>query len=87
MKLAPSTPLTMTLDPIRKSRLGPMLFWPLLCLALGLLLWGSVLVKERSDLELADATALKDAASYAEAYEHYVARSLSQIDQITMQLK
>ena len=61
--------------------------WPLVCLTLGLLLWGSVFVKERSDLALADSTAPKDAASYAEAYEHYVARSLSQIDQITMQLK
>ena len=77
----------MTLDSIRKSTLWPTLFWPLVCLALTLLLWGSVLVKERSDLALADSTALKDAASYAEAYEHYVARSLSQIDQITMQLK
>lgn len=46
-----------------------------------------MLLKARSDLDLAGSTALKDAASYAEAYEHYVARSLSQIDQITMQLK
>lgn len=86
-KPTPSIVSRMTIDYFRKSTLGPMLFWPLACLVLGLLLWGSVLVKARSDLELTGSAALKDAASYSEAYEHYVARSLSQIDQITMQLE
>ncbi|SMP63987.1 diguanylate cyclase (GGDEF) domain-containing protein [Noviherbaspirillum suwonense] len=82
-----STGSKLTIDYFRKSAVGPLLFWPLLCLVLGLLMWGAVLIKARSDLELVGGTAVKDAASYAEAYEHYVARSLSQIDQITMQLK
>ena len=69
------------------STLGPLLPWPVTCLLLACLVWGFTLFKARSDLELVGKTALKDAASYAEAYEHYVARSLSQIDQITMQLK
>ena len=77
----------MTRNHFRKNTLLASLFWPLSCLALGLLMWGSVLLKAHSDLALIDGAALKDAAAYAEAYEHYVARSLSQVDQITMQLK
>ena len=86
-KPALPTESRMTTDYFKTNTLGALLFWPLICLGLGLLMWGSVLVKARSDLELIDSAALKDAAAYAEAYEHYVARSLSQIDQITMQLK
>ena len=86
-KPALPTESRMTTDYFKKNTLRALLFWPLICLGLGLLMWGSVLVKARSDLELIDSAALKDAAAYAEAYEHYVARSLSQIDQITMQLK
>jgi diguanylate cyclase (GGDEF)-like protein len=72
---------------LKKHSVLPLLFWPLICVALASLMWGWVLVKDRSDRDLVNSAALKDAASYAEAYEHYVARSISQIDQITMQLK
>ena len=77
----------MTHNDFKKNSFPASLFGPLICIALGLLMWGSVLLKAHSDLERIDSAALKDAAAYAEAYEHYVARSLSQIDQITMQLK
>lgn len=84
---APSSELSTKIKHLRKGTIGPLLLWPLVCLLLTFLLWGIMLFKARSDLELEAIAALKDAASYAEAYEHYVARSLSQIDQVTMQLK
>nr|WP_314629111.1 EAL domain-containing protein [uncultured Noviherbaspirillum sp.] len=87
IKLASPSPSETMPGNARTSTLGPLLLWPVACLLLACLVWGVTLVKARSDLELVGKTGLKDAASYAEAYEHYVARSLSQIDQITMQLK
>lgn len=84
---APPPESRTTIEKPEKSTPWSLLLWPLACLLLAALIWATVLLKARSDLDLAGSTALKDAASYAEAYEHYVARSLSQIDQITMQLK
>ena len=64
-KPAPFTPPGLTTDYFSKSIWRPLLFWPLVCLLLGSLLWGYVLARARSDLELVDSTTLRDAASYA----------------------
>jgi diguanylate cyclase (GGDEF)-like protein len=63
------------------------LFWPVLALFVCAAIW--LVTISRADAELARANTLasRDAASFAQAYEQYITRSVGQMDQITMQLK
>lgn len=62
-------------------------FWPLVCLVAGALLWlfiGSRITTEKRALEQ---RALQDSVALSRVYASYLARSLEQMDQITMHVK
>jgi diguanylate cyclase (GGDEF)-like protein len=60
---------------------------PIICLILGLLLWGAMLAKLEKERCAAEADALNDVTSYAENYAEYLAQSIEVIDQLTLQIK
>jgi hypothetical protein len=64
-----------------------LLFWPLLSLVAIAILWTLTAIRTANDHTTLEQTAAHDAASSAEAYEHFLSRSVGQMDQITMQLK
>ena len=75
---------------LKTLRLGErykLLLWPLLALVAMLAIWGSVAVRNSTDRGIAERTALRDAESYAQSYEQFLTRSVSQMDHVTMQLK
>ncbi|MGJ9418029.1 EAL domain-containing protein [Massilia sp. CMS3.1] len=63
------------------------ILWPLLAIFCCLAYWAVTVSRANTEAEQADADLLKEADSYAQAYEQYVTRSIAQMDQITMQLK
>ena len=62
-------------------------FWPALSLIAIVMLWTMSAVRTANEHATLEQTAVHDAASSAEAYEHFLSRSIGQMDQITMQLK
>jgi diguanylate cyclase (GGDEF)-like protein len=69
-----------------KNRL-PVVVWPALALCISAILWTVTLSRAHTEMARAERAGLKEAASYAEAYEQYMTRSVGQMDQVTMQLK
>ena len=63
------------------------LLWPVLASLCCIALWMATVSRASTEAERADALVLKEADTYAQAYEQYVTRSFAQMDQITMQLK
>jgi diguanylate cyclase (GGDEF)-like protein len=63
------------------------ILWPVLATLCCIALWAVTLSRADTEAERADALVLKEADTYAQAYEQYVTRSFAQMDQITMQLK
>jgi len=61
--------------------------WPVLAVLCGAALWAVTILRADGDAERARLLLLKEADTYAQAYEQYVTRSIAQMDQITMQLK
>ncbi|MBD8529330.1 MULTISPECIES: hypothetical protein [unclassified Massilia] len=61
--------------------------WPVLAMLCCIALWMVTLARADTEAERAEALVLKEADTYAQAYEQYVTRSIAQMDQITMQLK
>jgi diguanylate cyclase (GGDEF)-like protein len=63
------------------------LVWPALALMIGAVLWAVTISRADTELARTERDASKAASSYAQAYEQYLARSVGQLDQVTMQLK
>ena len=61
--------------------------WPVLAVLCCAALWAVTILRADGDAERARLLLLKEADTYAQAYEQYVTRSIAQMDQITMQLK
>ncbi|MFC5511679.1 EAL domain-containing protein [Massilia jejuensis] len=61
--------------------------WPVLAALCCIALWIVTLARADTEAERAETLVLKEADTYAQAYEQYVTRSIAQMDQITMQLK
>ncbi len=61
--------------------------WPVLAVLCAAALWAATILRADGDAERARLLLLKEADTYAQAYEQYVTRSIAQMDQITMQLK
>jgi diguanylate cyclase (GGDEF)-like protein len=61
--------------------------WPLLAALAIAALWTGAVNGAAGERTRAEAAALKETGSHAQAYERYVTRSIGQIDQVTMQLK
>jgi diguanylate cyclase (GGDEF)-like protein len=70
-----------------KSNLLQVLLWPLICLALGSLLWFATYAKLNAEKETLLAQGLKDAKSLANGYAKQLNRSIEQVDQITLQVQ
>lgn len=63
------------------------LVWPLICVALGALLWLTMLVKLDDERVALQKNALKEATSLARAYSQNLTRSIEKIDQISLLVK
>jgi diguanylate cyclase (GGDEF)-like protein len=63
------------------------LVWPVLAVVCCAALWTVTLLRADAETRRAHELVLKEADTYAQAYEQYVTRSIAQMDQITMQLK
>ena len=63
------------------------ILWPVLAALCCAALWSFTILRAESDSERTRLQLLKEADTYAQAYEQYVTRSIAQMDQITMQLK
>jgi diguanylate cyclase (GGDEF)-like protein len=63
------------------------LVWPVLAVLCCAALWTVTLLRADAETRRAHDLVLKEADTYAQAYEQYVTRSIAQMDQITMQLK
>jgi diguanylate cyclase (GGDEF)-like protein len=63
------------------------LIWPLVCLGLGLLLWGLSLSKLSNDRAQISEQTARQASSLSKAYAAQLERSVEQIDQVTMNLQ
>jgi len=61
--------------------------WPVLAVLCAAALWAATILRADGDAERSRLLLLKEADTYAQAYEQYVTRSIAQMDQITMQLK
>ncbi len=57
--------------------------WPVLCIIAIAFLWHLTSEKIEADKAALNATALKDAASIAQNYEHHLSGAIEQVDQIT----
>jgi diguanylate cyclase (GGDEF)-like protein len=64
-----------------------LLAWPLACLVLGCLVWGMTFAKLREEKAKTRAYAFHEASSLSKAYAAQLARTVDQIDQITLSLK
>jgi diguanylate cyclase (GGDEF)-like protein len=70
-----------------KGNLFFILVWPVLCFALGGLLWGATLKRLEADRHSLEQNALKNVASLSGAYAQYLTRTIEQMDQIAMQVQ
>ena len=61
--------------------------WPILCLLLGILLWGVILSKSADDRRDEEKAALQEARTLATAYAQYLTRAVEQIDHLTLLVK
>jgi diguanylate cyclase (GGDEF)-like protein len=74
------------LDFLRGS-IYSILAWPFICLLLTALLWGVILTKLENDKTTIKQNAFKHASSLSKGYAEQLARTVDQIDQITLTLK
>ena len=89
--LAPSQDLIRMIKPAisslpRTNRFLAML-WPVLAVLCCIVVWAVAIARADNEARRAENLVLKEADTYAQAYEQYVTRSIAQMDQITMQLK
>jgi diguanylate cyclase (GGDEF)-like protein len=69
------------------NSLARILAGPLLCAALGILLWWATLSKLADDRRALEQNAMKSVASLAGAYAQFLTRTIEQMDQIAMQVQ
>jgi diguanylate cyclase (GGDEF)-like protein len=70
-----------------KNHIGTILLWPAACLLLALVVWGITLSKIGMDREEAEKNAYTLAVSLSDAYSEQLARTVEQIDALTLSLK
>ena len=70
-----------------RSSMHNILIWPSICILLGLLMWGMIHAKLSTDRETLQHAAVKQAGSLSAAYAEQLARTVQQIDQITLNVK
>ncbi|WP_038491793.1 bifunctional diguanylate cyclase/phosphodiesterase [Janthinobacterium agaricidamnosum] len=70
-----------------KSNLRVVLVWPLVGLVLCASMWAVTLLQLKAEKVVAEKHALVTVASLSRAYAQYLARTLEQMDQVTLQLK
>jgi diguanylate cyclase (GGDEF)-like protein/PAS domain S-box-containing protein len=63
------------------------LFWPLACLATGVLLWAAVEHEITAEQRAFERTISSDAVVIAGGFAQYLTRSIEQMDQVTMHIK
>lgn len=73
--------------PFLKGNILPIAVWPLVCVALGTLLWMGMFAKFNEDKRVAETNVLKEAQALSHAYAQYVSRATEQIDQLTLLIK
>ncbi|OGB23673.1 MAG: hypothetical protein A3I66_24405 [Burkholderiales bacterium RIFCSPLOWO2_02_FULL_57_36] len=61
--------------------------WPVICGLLGILMWSIALSELREERDAAENSTYKHAASLSKAYAEQLARSIEQLDQITLSIK
>ena len=88
--LAPSQDVIRMIKPAisslpRTKRFLAML-WPVLAVLCCIVVWAVAIARADNEARRAETLVLKEADTYAQAYEQYVTRSIAQMDQITMQL-
>jgi diguanylate cyclase (GGDEF)-like protein len=66
---------------------GSVLIWPGACLAVGVLLWGTLYYDLNADKRTLEAHAFKVATSLSKGYAQHLARTIEQLDQVTLQAK
>lgn len=69
------------------DRLSNAGLWPAVCLVAIIVLWITTVARTGADTRAVEHDALRDVASYAGAYEHFLDRSVGLMDQTTMHLK
>lgn len=70
-----------------KGSLLMLLAWPALCLVLGTLVWTITLSRLDTEQEAVHAQAMADASHLAKSYADQLARTIEQVDQITLNLR
>ena len=70
-----------------RSCMHIILIWPSMCVLAGLLMWGLIHTKLADERAVLEREALKHAASLSQAYAEQIARTVEQIDQITLNVK
>jgi diguanylate cyclase (GGDEF)-like protein len=66
---------------------GSVLVWPGVCLAVGVLLWGTLYYDLNNDKRTLQAHASKVASSLSKGYAQHLARTIEQLDQVTLHAK
>ncbi|MEN3291078.1 MAG: hypothetical protein V7642_331, partial [Burkholderiales bacterium] len=66
---------------------GSVLVWPGVCLAVGVLLWGTLYYDLNTDKRTLQAHASKVASSLSKGYAQHLARTIEQLDQVTLHAK
>ena len=70
-----------------KEHIGAILLWPAACLLLALVVWGLTLSKISMDRDEAEKNAYATAVALSDAYSEQLARTVEQIDALTLNLK
>jgi diguanylate cyclase (GGDEF)-like protein len=70
-----------------RNGMALLLLWPCISLVLGIVLWNKTLAGIEQDQQVLEQTALKNSGALARSYARYVARTIEQMDQITMHVK
>ena len=63
------------------------LAWPAVCAVIGAILWGVTISRIEAERTVLNDAALQEAGSLAKAYSAQLARSIEQLDQITLNLQ
>ncbi|MEN3293149.1 MAG: hypothetical protein V7642_2402 [Burkholderiales bacterium] len=66
---------------------GSVLIWPGVSVALGVLLWGTLYYELNTDKRTLEAHAFQVASSLSKGYAQHLARTIEQLDQVTLQAK
>lgn len=70
-----------------RDNAASILLWPAVCLALGILLWGSRYSDLNADKRALEDHALRVARSLSKGYAQHLTRTIEQLDQLTLQAK